>query len=511
MKISLFRRRRPKIGYRPLFDWAAVIAGIMLFTWLVLPNLVISSAYFDEGYSAYLAKFDPITIAAYTAQDVHPPLYYVVLHYWQSFVGDGVSELRLLSVIFAWIAIVFGFILVRRWFGRRAAWLALGLTVISPLLIRYGSTMRMYTMALAIAFAGTYVLLRAVHSKGKRWWLMYAALVAAGMWTNYFMALVWVTHLLWLIYEYRKDRRMVRSWRMAFLGAIVLYLPWLPMMLLRYSEVQADGFWIKSPTLDTLVSTVTQSVVFRSAAETTSWLAVGIIALVIGIIVAIRQSYPHLKDGQKPVFRLVVAMSTLPVILLAIGSLPPLRPSYVYRYVLVAAIASGLLIAIAVTFAKFKRHQLFRRCMLGLLAVSLFVCGAWHAYLLGNVNLDTDKQNRLSDIMMSVHKSSYKAPVVFRSPYSYYVGRFYDAKDFDVHFLYSDNLAKVGSTKPLADHPDASMKDFKSLDKVWLVGEDIPTVLRPSDGKWVRKDCYFEYDDATHDLVAVAAYYERIK
>src|ERR1700740_475530 len=104
MKLRLpFLRKRPEIPYLPLFDWVAVVLGVVLFTVAVIPNLITASAYFDEGYSASLAKFDVFTMAGYTALDVHPPLYYAVLHFWQGIVGDDVAQLRLLSVFFGWI------------------------------------------------------------------------------------------------------------------------------------------------------------------------------------------------------------------------------------------------------------------------------------------------------------------------------------------------------------------------------------------------------------------------
>ncbi len=491
-------------------DWSVVVLAIIGFTFLTLQNLLFAGADFNEGYNAYVAQFDPLTIAGYSARSAHPPLYYEVLHVWQGLVGSGVSELRFLSVIFAWIAIVFGFLLVRRWFGRKAAFLSVLLMALSPLLIHYGGVIEMYTMALSIALVGTYVLLRSVTSKDKRWWAVYAVLVTLGMLTNYFMALVWATHVIWLLYEYRKDRQLIRSWRQAYVWAFLLYLPWLPMMLARYSELRADGSWPEPLTLDALASTATQSIVFRSASDTTAWLTLGIIVFAVGLVIAARHTQANMKSDQKPVFRLVLALSSIPVILLALGSLPPLFPSYAPRYVLVATLASTMLIAIVIVYTKFKRHQTYRRFILGLLALSLFASGAAHAYMMGNPHLDTSRQNKLAQIVDRVNVSEHKASIILRSPYSYYVARFYE-KEQNVQYLYSNSLTKLGSTMPLADTPQDSVSNFKNIDKVWMVGENLKSAVRPADGTWIRKDCLFEYDDITDQLVAVAAYYERVK
>ncbi|MDB5183686.1 MAG: rane protein of unknown function, partial [Candidatus Saccharibacteria bacterium] len=240
MKKSLLAVQR-WFSKHPFTDWIGVLLALGLFTSLAWPTLIGASAYFDEGYSAYLARFNPFSTSFYTAFDVHPPLYYIVLHCWQFFVGTGVSQLRFLTVIFAWTAVLFAFLIVRRWFGRYAAQVAIFMMVLSPLFIRYGTAMRMYTMMLAVAFAATYVLLNAVGSKNKRWWRWYTALVAIGMWTNYFMAFVWIAHVIWLYMELRRDKQLIKKAKKAYLWAVVFYLPWLPVLIVRYAVVQAYG------------------------------------------------------------------------------------------------------------------------------------------------------------------------------------------------------------------------------------------------------------------------------
>lgn len=503
---NFFRRPAPPIPH--FFDWIVLGAALAVLTLLVLPSLVSASAYFDEGYSAFLAKQDVITMAFYTALDVHPPLYYAALHVWQFFAGDSATGLRMLSVVFAWIAVVFGFLIVRRWFGRQAAWLAVLLMALSPLLIRYGATMRMYAMALAIAFSATYVLLRALESGNKKWWITYAVLVAAGMWTNYFMALVWATHFLWLAYEKRDDKVIMRRWLKAIIGAFVLYLPWLPLLVFRYGEIQVNGFWIKPISMETIASTITQSFVFKNAGDTTSWLAIAVVVLVIGMSIAGRKLYKKLAVAKKPYFRMLLAMSSLPVILLIIGSLPPFRPSFAYRYVIVAAVASALLLGVIAASVRFSSHGQLKKAGLIALILIIFTSGASQAVARGNRNLDTGGQNKISQVIDDLHNSKQPATVVLRSPYTYYAASLYATTSYPVKFVYSKDLEKIGSTKPLFDHPEFSVNNFDSLTKVWLVGEEKDSVKTPGSA-WTERNRYTEYDDITKKPIAFAVYYER--
>lgn len=506
---NLFARRH-EFQWLPLIDWTVIIVAIILFTLATLPNVLQASAYFDEGYSAYLANQDLWTMVKYTALDVHPPLYYAVLHFWAQVFGGSPAELRLLSVVFGWIAIVFGFLIVRRSFGYRTAWLAALLMALSPLFIRYGASMRMYTMALAIGLAATYVLLIAMTSK-KRWpWVIYAILVALGMWTNYFTALIWIAHFIWLVYEDRKKRTALKAWLLSIGAAVILYLPWLPALLYRAGEIQVSGFWIKPISIDTLVSTVTTSLVFRSSSNTTSWLAVGVIALVGTLIFVGWRTYQQIDKDKKPSFRLITALTAMPVILLAVASLPPLRPAYVYRYILFASVISSLLIAVIITYTRFRRHNMVKRFLLYALAIIIFASGAYRATVIGNRNLDTDSQNKLAQIINRVGKTEEVNHLVLRSPYSYYAASLYANDKLDIKYLYNDSLSKIGSTRPLFDHPEDGVKTI-SYNKFWFVGEDRNSVAPPKQGNWKVIQTFVEYDDINNKPSAYARQFERVQ
>ena len=55
------------------------------------------SVWWDEGLAAWAARQSPADIARWTAADVHPPLYFWMLHLWRLGSGDTEFALRLLS------------------------------------------------------------------------------------------------------------------------------------------------------------------------------------------------------------------------------------------------------------------------------------------------------------------------------------------------------------------------------------------------------------------------------
>ncbi|MGD8735923.1 MAG: hypothetical protein PVJ85_04125, partial [Anaerolineae bacterium] len=76
-----------------------VLALILVALGLRLARLSFQPLWWDEGWSVYFASSELRTIFELTAVDIHPPLYYVLLHYWTQFLGSGVVAIRLFSVL----------------------------------------------------------------------------------------------------------------------------------------------------------------------------------------------------------------------------------------------------------------------------------------------------------------------------------------------------------------------------------------------------------------------------
>ncbi len=509
----------------PSWDVVGILAGVSVYLAFLLPILGRDSAYFDEGYSSYLAHLGILDMAHYTALDVHPPLYYAVLHFWSMVVGTSVANLRLFSVVWGVAVIVLVFLMTRRWFGRLSAYLALGFIVLSPLFVRYSEAMRMYTMAAAICLAATYVLLWVTSTKltvtrQRIAWAVYAVLVSAGMWTNYFTALVFATHLLWVVYEYRADKKGFAAnwkwWRRAIIAAIVLYLPWLPWLLQRYLDVQATGFWIPPISINALVSTVTMALTFRDSSETTNWLVVTVIAIVASLLWLVPRVHQSFDGAKKRAFRLIVGLSIIPTLLLAIGSLPPLRSSYVYRYALFAVIMSAATMGIVIAWAPFKRHIGLKKTILAIVIFGTLTSGIVYAHASGSRSLDTGSEPMIGQAMDRIDQlSSGSEPIIARSPYTYYAAALYTSTKHPVYFIETPSLKAIGSTRPLYDRPfDGGIANLATFiqqhNKIWLVSEDKYSIGSLPATNWKKTNSFTLYDQQMGKATVYAAEYTHL-
>jgi mannosyltransferase len=119
------------------------------------------SLWLDEAISANIIKGSIADCIQHAKADLHPPLYYLLLHLW-SFIGRDEFTLRLFSVIANFLSGVILFLCARRMFHSSVALLALLLFTLSPFQIRYSQEVRMYSllglwMVLVLFFAWEYL------------------------------------------------------------------------------------------------------------------------------------------------------------------------------------------------------------------------------------------------------------------------------------------------------------------------------------------------------------------
>ena len=80
--------------------------GILLAILLVgfglrLYRLGAESLWYDETVSAFLAGQSAAGLIAHTARDIHPPAYYLLLHYWTRLAGQTEFALAFFSLAFS--------------------------------------------------------------------------------------------------------------------------------------------------------------------------------------------------------------------------------------------------------------------------------------------------------------------------------------------------------------------------------------------------------------------------
>ena len=221
---------------------------------LRLHHLDVQSLWYDEGVTARVSQLDVLSLVRWTANDIQPPLYYLLLGGWlrlfDPWAGNIAYLMRFFSAVFGTLLVALLGIVARKLWGDCAGLLTALVTAISPLMVYYGQEARMYAMLLFLVTLAAWwalLLLEMISGKGEnaqekeRKRLAYLGLYAltglAAMYTHYFAGFALLAIALYWLHVWIRESRNFRA-----LGGFVLangvilvgFLPWLPAMLRRF-------------------------------------------------------------------------------------------------------------------------------------------------------------------------------------------------------------------------------------------------------------------------------------
>ncbi|MCL4459987.1 MAG: glycosyltransferase family 39 protein [Chloroflexi bacterium] len=221
------------------------------------------SLWYDEGISALMAPRDLATITHDAAGDIHPPLYYYILHFWTALSGNSEIGLRYLSLIYGVLTVALTYKIGERLFNLGAGYFAGFIATFSPLLVYYSQEARMYMQVTFLAALSMYLFLRlltrgyriiTVDSQGPstsplrsslsstgigkvgRWddlwvWIVYVLVTAAALYSHYFAFTIVLAQNFFLALTFWPRRSLAIKWVIAQGILLLLYVPWLAVSL----------------------------------------------------------------------------------------------------------------------------------------------------------------------------------------------------------------------------------------------------------------------------------------
>jgi 4-amino-4-deoxy-L-arabinose transferase-like glycosyltransferase len=322
-------------AYHPLLAAAVALGAALRWHHLGWENL-----WLDEAYSVDLARraIDLILREGWT--DIHPPLYYLTLHYWIPLGGTSEAGARLLSAIFDVGTIAATYAVGARLAGGWVGAVAALLVAISPFHVEFGQEARMYallglTSTLSMhAFAAMCADRRAGAIAG------YVAATTTLLYTHIYsffvLAAQGVAIALWLSFGNRSAaRRAVVTWAGALAAVVLLYSPWIVVLANQASRVHAS-FWIPKPTWGDGAS------VFQTYAGSRPLaLIIGILAIAgAALLFRSRRGRAH----ELPPLAILAPWLVMPIVLPLIASRIA-TPIFLPKYAIAASIPFAILAA----------------------------------------------------------------------------------------------------------------------------------------------------------------------
>jgi uncharacterized membrane protein len=348
-----------------------LLIAIGVFAAFRLAELTRYSLWYDEIFSVSLATRDwDELLSAVAADRTNPPLFYVLLKLWIGVGGLSVAWLRLLPCAIA-IAGAWPLVALARQYGlsARAVLVALAAAAASPLMVTLANEIRAYSLLFLLSAASLWSWKRLVSCTAVppgRHVLGWAAINAALVYTHYFGWLVVVAEgvatLLW-------HRRHFRAVALASLADAALFAPWAWTVwreTARHARVLENVEWITRPAFPDLLRFY-DALTARVIAVGWEWL--GAVVLLVPLAVFAVTTARRANRGDLPRTAELALFALLPTLIVFVASLTLARSAFVPRYLIVAAPAWFLLLALAVE-ALSTRH-------------ATFVAGAFALFTLG--------------------------------------------------------------------------------------------------------------------------------
>jgi uncharacterized membrane protein len=215
-------------------DFIVLFLILILAAGLRIYHLGFKSISIDEAIGALYAIEPLHRVIVLTINDVHPPFFYVLQHFWIKAFGWSEPALRSISVFFAFLAIIALYQLGKKLFNRRVGLLSAFLLTLSPWHIWISQNARSNSMLLFLVILSTYSFYQILTTGQKKWFLIYCLTTIISLYTHYFSFMIWIAQTLYVIYDSFIRNKLLRTWIILQILILSAYVFWLPFMISQF-------------------------------------------------------------------------------------------------------------------------------------------------------------------------------------------------------------------------------------------------------------------------------------
>jgi uncharacterized membrane protein len=182
-------------------------------------------------------------------EDVHPPLFFLMLRFWEQWFGSSLEVMRSLAAVFSLLILPCLYWLCRELFeAPMVAWMAVALMAVSPFHVLYAQEARPYSLWTVTILLSSVAFLRALRLRSAHGWAMYAATVALGIYVHYLTVLLVAAYGLYIVATAGQSTiRALKAYVLASAAGLLTIVPW----LLVASQIGGAGYTRRKTSLMT--------------------------------------------------------------------------------------------------------------------------------------------------------------------------------------------------------------------------------------------------------------------
>lgn len=334
----------------------ALLAGFAL----RLYQLGTESLWYDETVSVVLARKSVPDLIAHTAGDIHPPGYYLLLHFWHELTQPSLTHG--LEFLFTWPSLCFGMLTLalvyavgRRLLNAQVALLTIWLGVVNPFHLWYSQEVRMYTLGAALGLLCLWSVIvywqlpapneqmTIPNSRPRVYPLItYLLAAAAGLYVlYYFLFSIAALNLIavWSAWQRQRAdksaRRLLGGWLLAQLGVLLLWAPWLPTFVRQITNPPVPPWRVPWSTFSQFIHSLAEGTLAlflgQSFFEAYSWLWLVALALTLLLFFSYIRATPA-SAGAGYILTLYVFAPIVAIYLLTATVTPLYHVRYLFTY-----------------------------------------------------------------------------------------------------------------------------------------------------------------------------------
>jgi uncharacterized membrane protein len=224
-----------------------------------------SSFWYDEGYTGYLTGQSLGDVLHFvTKEDIQSPLYYLTVWFWAAIFPTDWG-IRLFSVLIGVISIPVLFSLSSKMFNRQVGLVASAFMALSPFHLNYSIEARPYSIYILFGIAALWFLVKALESKKNwnGWWLCYSFTATLMLYTHHIGSIVFMGMVVFhfcLIWPINRNRFF--QWVGFSMVPVVLFLPWISIVLSQIGMSKDILRWIPQTNLRTFLKMMIRYIYF---------------------------------------------------------------------------------------------------------------------------------------------------------------------------------------------------------------------------------------------------------
>ncbi len=210
-------------------------------------NLGNESYWMDEAFSVHHAGLSDLSSLSYNVAmtEAAPMGYYVLIHYWINIFGNTEFMVRMLSVLFGVLSIVFLYLLVNLFFDLKVALLAAFLMSISMEQVLFSQEARIYSLFTSLVLLLVYFFARwflSLKKKEEKRFFFYGYLFTtlAALYVNYITVVLIFLLSIILFWYFGRNKKVVFQWLIGHVVMLLLAIPVFSMSRFQFNSLNVN-------------------------------------------------------------------------------------------------------------------------------------------------------------------------------------------------------------------------------------------------------------------------------